>query len=161
MQEIWKDIPQYEGVYQVSNLGRVKSLKFNKERILKTGSNGDGYLMVCFNKDMNQKTFKVHQLVAIAFLNHKPDGTLNIVVDHIDNNKLNNNVENLQLTTNRHNASKDKKNTSSKYTGVSWCKKSKKWTARIRVNRKQKYLGCFNCETEASKAYQEELKKLL
>ena len=167
MEEIWKDIPGYEGIYQVSNLGNVKSLPrimikkgvfLSNEKILKSGINNLGYLsVVLFNK--NTKTFKVHQLVAMAFLNHIPDGTYRLVVDHINRDKLDNKVENLQIITQRKNVSKDKKGTS-KYTGVSWNIRNKKWVSQIRINGKVKYLGLFNTELEASEAYKNKLKVL-
>ena len=72
MKEIWKDIPNYEGYYQVSNLGRVNSLKNNKtkkDKLLKTRIGHDGYFDVGLSKEGVQKRYKVHQLVAIAFLN--------------------------------------------------------------------------------------------
>ena len=153
--EIWKEVPDYEN-YQVSNFGRVKSLWFDKERILKAGVDGRGYLTVGLSENSNGKTFQVHQLVAICFLGHEPCG-LKIVVDHIDNNPLNNHVDNLQLTTQRHNLSKDKKGYSSKYVGVSWCKRDKKWKTTIQINGKNKNLGQFTCEIEASEYYQNAL----
>jgi len=116
--EIFKDIPGYEGIYQVSDLGRVKSLKFNKEKILKPGVNNHGYYTVVLCKG-KRKTINVHQLVAMAFLNHEPCGYNGLIVDHKDNNPLNNRLSNLQLISQRENTSKDKKG-SSKYTGVSW-----------------------------------------
>jgi len=166
--EIWKDIPNYEGYYQVSNLGRVKSLKrvvcrsdgsFHtlKEKLLKASINGVGYLATILSKDGKKKSFKVHQLVAMAFLGHEPCG-YKIVVDHVNNDKLNNQVDNLQLTTSRHNVSKDIRRGASKYIGVSWYKNSNKWMASIRINGKQKHLGYFNDELDASKAYQNALK---
>ena len=63
-------------------------------------------------------------------------------------------VENLQYITQRLNSSKDKKNTSSIYTGVSWSKEKKKWKSCIRINGKSKHLGYFTDELEASNAYQ-------
>jgi len=160
MSEKFKKIPGYED-YQVSNFGNVKSLKFGKERILKAYIDTRGYLIVCLLKNQKRKQFQVHQLVAITFLNHKPDGH-NIVVDHIDNDKLNNKLENLQLITNRENSSKDidKSKTSSKYTGVYWNKRAKKYKAGIRINGKIKHLGYFDCETLASINYELELKKI-
>ena len=159
MNEIFKDIPNYEGMYQVSNLGRVKSLKFNKEKILKLGLGGCGYLIVAFCKG-KQKTINVHQLVAIAFLNHKPNGNNGLIVDHKDNNPLNNRLENLQLISHRENLSKDRKGCSSKYIGVCWSKKDNKWVSSISINGERKHLGLFKCELEASAEYQKELEML-
>ena len=98
--EIWKPIKNYEGIYEISNLGRVKSLKrivkkeihnINiSEKILKQTLNINKYLMVSLNKNGIKKNVKVHLLVAESFLNHKTDSTHKIVVDHIDNNKTNN-----------------------------------------------------------------------
>ena len=66
--EIWKDIEGYEGLYQVSNLGRVKSLKFNKIKILSQGISGSGYKIVSLSKENQRKIFLVHRLVAMAFV---------------------------------------------------------------------------------------------
>jgi hypothetical protein len=158
MQEIFKDIPDYEGIYLVSNLGNVKSLKFGKERILSKGLDGHGYYNVTLFKDGNPKTFTIHQLVAMVFLNHKPNGNT-IVVDHIDNNKLNNRLDNLQIISQRKNTSKDKKGTS-KYTGVYWYKNRCKWRAEIKILGKIKYLGCFETELDAHLSYQNALKQI-
>lgn len=107
-EETWKDIKGYEGLYQVSNMGRVKSLertitrkngrKFSvKERILKLRSDGRGYLQVVLcNGSGKIKNFKVHRLVCEAFHenpNNKP------CVNHIDENKTNNAVSNLEWCT--------------------------------------------------------------
>jgi hypothetical protein len=158
--EIWKDIPNYEGLYEVSNLGNVKSLNYNntcKQKLLKPIYNT--YLKVHLCKNGQQKLMTIHSLVAISFLNYKSGG-YNVIVDHIDNNKLNNRLDNLQLTSTRHNTSKDKKGYSSKYVGVTWFKQSSKWRALIHVNGKKKHLGLFICELAASNAYQKELKQL-
>jgi hypothetical protein len=101
----------------------------------------------------------VHQLVAMAFLNHTPCG-MNLVVDHINSNKLDNRVENLQLITQRENSSKDIKNKTSKYTGVSWCKHRGKWLSQIYLNKKTYNLGRFNCELSAHLAYINKLKQI-
>jgi hypothetical protein len=106
--EVWKDVPNYVGLYKVSNIGRVKSAINGFIRVLKPGVDGRGYYTVALTKSGKAKTFKVHQLVAMAFLNHVPCGYI-LVVDHIDNNKLNNNLENLQLITQSENCTKDKK----------------------------------------------------
>jgi hypothetical protein len=106
--ENWKDVPDYVGLYKVSNLGRVKSSLHSFKRVLKAGVDGKGYYTVALTKRGEAKTFKVHQLVAMAFLNHKPCG-YELVVDHIDNNKLNNNLSNLQLISHQENCTKDRK----------------------------------------------------
>ena len=162
MELIYKDIPGYEGLYQVSNFGTVMSFKQYKEgKILKANKNSGGYLSVGLNKDGKKKTFNIHQLVAISFLNHKPDGTQKIVVDHIDNNYLNNRLDNLQLISQRENSSKDKKNCSSKFTGVHWNKKENKWQVRILIDGKRKHLGYFEDEQEAALAYKKARFKLM
>jgi hypothetical protein len=171
MQEIFKDIPKYEGIYQVSNIGNVKSLPKNvkmpnggirvqKEKILKPSKDGSGYYQVDLLKNGNRKNIKIHQLVAMAFLDHKPDGTTKIVIDHINNIKTDNRIENLQLISHRENCSKDKKGGSSQYVGVYWAKNANKWAARIRINGKNPHLGYFTNELLASEAYQNTLKQL-
>tara|TARA_R110000824_G_scaffold189532_1_gene370965 strand:- start:286 stop:759 length:474 start_codon:yes stop_codon:yes gene_type:complete len=156
--EIFKEIKGYEDSYKVSNFGRVKSSK-RKGRFLKGSVTPQGYLIVALSKKgvVTRKT--IHQLVAIAFLDHKPDG-LKTTVDHVDNNKLNNSIKNLQLTTNRENTSKDRKNKTSRFTGVCWHKTSGKWRSSIYFKGKQKHLGYFTAELEASNAYQKALHSL-
>ena len=165
--EIWKDIKGYEGYYQVSNLGNVKSLsrvdsigRPLKEKSLKGSLDVFGYLCFDFRKNNKRKIFKVHQLVAVAFLGHKINGYKGLIVDHIDNDKLNNKLENLQLITARYNCSKDKKRKSSKYTGVCWEKRRCKWMSRIHIGGKTKFLGYFTNELEAAEAYQTALKNV-
>jgi hypothetical protein len=171
MEEIWKELPSYEGIYEVSNLGNIKSLsriKFNKgkfpfickEKILKLGKDTNGYYSVSLYKNGKIKTSNPHRLMAIAFLGHKPCG-LKLVVDHINNNPLDNRLENLQIITNRENASKDRKNGTSKYTGVSWDKERNKWTVRFKINGKNLFLGYFLNEEEASEVYNNKLKELI
>lgn len=163
MKEIWKDVLGYEGLYQVSDYGNVKSLSrtitkgnityVTKDKILKQSVDSVGYPYVNLSDYKKQKTFRIHQLVAVAFLNHTPDKHKGLVIDHIDCNKLNNMTTNLQLITNKKNTSKDRKNKTSKYTGVSWHKQSNKWLAQFRENGSVKYLGTFETEEEARDAY--------
>ena len=163
--EIWKDIEGYEGLYQVSNTGKVKallkkrwikrnnSIGIRKEKIL-LYNKYNYYPTVTLYKNGKHKGYTVHRLVAVAFLKHKPDGTYKTVVDHIDNNPLNNNEKNLQLMSQRDNVIKsiNKSKTSSKYVGVHWSKESKKYIARIYKNGIREYLGIFNTEIEAYNA---------
>lgn len=91
--EEWRDIKGFEGLYQVSNLGRVKSLKFGKERILKPRKTNIGYLQVWLYKDVRKKCYMVHVLVANAFLPN-PDNLPE--VNHINEIKTDNRVDNLE-----------------------------------------------------------------
>jgi hypothetical protein len=174
MEEIWKDVPEYEGLYQVSNLGRVKSLpkewicgkgtlRRHNGKMLKLGKSSGGYLTVCLRKNSNGKTYEVHRLVAYSFLNHKPC-KYEIVVDHINDNPSDNRVENLQLITQRENSFKTQNNYASKYKGVSiqWSKNKiyKYYRARIIIKNKSIYLGTFKNESDAHLAYQNALKNL-
>ena len=144
--------------YQVSNLGNVKSFKYGKERVLKQQNNGRGYLFVNLSKNGKVKKRKVHQLVAEVFLNHKPCG-MKLVINHIDNNSVNNNVNNLEVITQRENCMTHREG-SSKYKGVSWDKRSNKWKVQIYIDGKGKYLGHFKNEKIASALYESELVKL-
>lgn len=98
--EEWKDIKDYEGIYQVSNLGRVKSLKYGKEKILKLKTRGYGYKAVILCKDNVKKPYYVHRLVAIAFIPN-PDNLP--CVNHIDEDKNNNHIENLEWCNRKYN----------------------------------------------------------
>ena len=100
MEEIWKDKKDYEGHYQVSNCGRVKSIKFGKERILKPVPNSFGYLFVNLCKDGKVKAFTVHRLVAEAFIDN-PNNYKE--VNHKDENKTNNIVTNLEWCDRKYN----------------------------------------------------------
>ena len=175
MEEIWRPIIGYKGYYEVSSHGLVKRVgkvatnidsrgitynKVFKEKILKQcASKRGGYLQVklCINGKATTKI--VHRLVARAFLNHSPCGHV-IVIDHINNIKTDNNVDNLQLITNRENCSKDRKNGTSKYIGVSLIKKTKKWRASMYINGILKHLGNFDTEKQASNAYNNKFIKM-
>lgn len=101
--EIWKPIKGYEGLYEISNWGRVKSLNYRRSGklgLLKPKVDKDGYLVVCFCKDGKRKYFFVHRLVAEVFLEN-PDNLP--CVNHKDENKTNNSVDNLEWCTHEYN----------------------------------------------------------
>lgn len=117
-QEVWRDIEGYEGRYQISSFGRVKSLeryeptivkgtqciRLTKGRILKQQINRYGYAYVCIKKrgEKRQKNIMIHKLVGSAFI-EKPDGCDQI--NHIDENKLNNRFDNLEWCNVQYNLS--------------------------------------------------------
>lgn len=96
MEEIWKPVLEYISLYEVSNLGRVRSLKFGKVVILKPFKTKKGYLCVCLCKNGNVKWFRVHRLVWEAFNGAIPEG---MHVNHINEDKTDNRLENLNLMT--------------------------------------------------------------
>ena len=98
MKEIWKDIKDYEGLYQVSNLGRVK--RITTGRVLKPLKHANGYLMVKLSKNSIVYTKTVHRLVAEAFI---PNPEHKSEINHIDENKTNNTVSNLEWMTRKEN----------------------------------------------------------
>ena len=105
--EYWKPVVGYEGLYEVSNWGRVKSLKFGKEKILKPQKDKDGYLCVTLYKNNNQCQFKVHRLVAEAFI----DNSDNLpCVNHKDECKTNNIVSNLEWCDRKYNVNYGSRN---------------------------------------------------
>ena len=126
--------------YQISTFGNCKNIKTG--RILKPGIGSDGYLMIKLSNDGDVSNKRIHKLVAGAFLQNPDEKKC---VDHINHDKLNNNLNNLRYATyteNNQNASMKSSNTSG-VVGVSWHKIKSKWRARIDVNGVQKHLGYF------------------
>ena len=153
--EIWKDIPNYEGVYQVSNLGNVKSLPrllrngyttyMSKEKLLtpKIGKTKYYFVKLCKN---GEKTIAVHRLVMMGF-----EGVSNLDVNHKDLNRLNNNLDNLEYCTRKENVYhyEQHQKRSSKFIGVSYDKERCKWTAKYKKEGKTINLGRFENELDA------------
>lgn len=101
--EVWRDIDGYEGLYQISNLGRIKSLpKKTKQKttFLRPGVNSVGYANVVLHKNGEKHNYKVHRLVARAFIPNSEDLPC---INHKDENKLNNNVSNLEWCSVKYN----------------------------------------------------------
>jgi hypothetical protein len=160
--EIFKDIPGYEGLYQIGDLGSVKSLNYRrtgKEKLLCTRLDGSGYPMIDLYRNGNAESRNVHQLVAIVFFGHKPNG-IKMVVNHKNFIKTDNRVENIEIVTNRENSNRKHIKSSSKYVGVCWDKSNGKWVSRIQVNGKRKHLGVLENEDDAGVAYQSALSSL-
>ena len=108
MKEVWKDIPNYEGLYQVSNLGNIKSLSFGAKNhklsnivtLLKKTPSNMGYYKVELYKNGKSKMYYVHRLVAMTFI---PNPENKPQVNHIDGDKSNNSVSNLEWATSKEN----------------------------------------------------------
>ena len=100
--EIWKDIPNFIGLYQSSTFGRIRSLKFGKVRILKPGKDINGYLKVTLCKEGKQKQFFVHRLVWETFNGPIPEG---YEINHINEDKTDCSLDNLNLLTHCQNCS--------------------------------------------------------
>lgn len=101
--ELWKDIKGYEGLYQVSNEGRVKSLNYKrtgKEKTLCPKKHNKGYLQIQLMNGDRNKTYTIHRLVAEAFIENPNNYPC---VNHKDEDKQNNNVDNLEWCTQKYN----------------------------------------------------------
>jgi hypothetical protein len=146
--EEYRVIKDFEN-YSVSSFGNVKNNLTSK--ILKPRINNKGYYQLIIRNNTKDFTKKVHRLVAEAFI---PNDENKTIVDHIDNNRLNNNISNLRWATNQENARNSKistKNTSGAK-GVFYDKSSQKWRAQIKVDGKHKGLGSFETKEEALEA---------
>jgi hypothetical protein len=163
--ENWKDVVGYEGYYQISNFGRVRSLDRNEinrngvSRRLKgslkgTFINQGKYVLVTLSKNCINKAFCLHRLIAEAFI---PNPNNLDEVNHKDRNKKNNFSSNLEWCTSRENThhARTKMKSSSKYVGVSYVKEKyqKPWISRINIQGKTKFLGRFETEELAFNAY--------
>lgn len=102
--EVWKDVLGYEGLYKVSDLGNIISLPrkgtIKTEKLLKPKIDKDGYLCVTLYKNNTRKSYHVHRIVAMSFINNYDNLPQ---VNHIDGNKQNNNINNLEWCTNQEN----------------------------------------------------------
>jgi hypothetical protein len=168
MTEVFKSVVGYEGLYEVSNFGRVKSLERKvrnsesgfrvvKERILKPRPKENLYFQVMLCKNQSCANKHPHKLVAEAFLKHtKEDG---YVVNHKDFNRQNNLLSNLELLLPRDNTDQKHLPSRSIYTGVFPIKD--RFRAAIKIQGKTKHIGLFDTELEASGAYEKVKKAIL
>lgn len=160
---VWKDIKGYEGLYQISNFGKVKSLAryvlhtrcgeiFIRERLKKFTKFKNGTLQVSLSCDGVNRSKLVHRLVAYAFLKNPYNLPC---INHIDKNNSNNTVKNLEWVTIRDVAiiRSAKYNKTSNFLGVWYEKQKNRWRAAISIKSKIKTLGTFKTEIEAKEAY--------
>lgn len=161
--EIWKDIPEYEGLYQCSSFGQVRSLdrydcrnRECKGITMKQILGNVGYMTVYLWNNGKKKTIRTHQVVAMCFLNHT-QCRYSLVVNHKNGNRLDNNVENLEVVTARYNSQHSSQmrvdSKSSIYTGVVYREKLNTYQVTVSVNGKHVYIGTYKDELEASGVY--------
>lgn len=134
MEETWMPIPNYED-YELSNLGRIR----RGNLIFKLHTSTTGYLKIGLWKNGKLKNKFIHKLLVEMFMGITIDNRFT-VIDHKDNNKLNNSLSNLQVITNRHNSIKDK-NPKSGHSCI--YRNSGSWLVRLRINGKKTSLGTF------------------
>lgn len=179
--EKWVPVRGYEGKYEVSNKGQVRSFDrmvykevagkevLRKGVLLAQTTHPELYkLVTLYGGERWKFTTSVHLIVYYSFNLHENIDPL-FQVDHVDNNPSNNELSNLQRITCRQNSIKRSLShpKTSKYTGVCWDKRDNNWKAYIRVKdpvtgkSKSKYLGRFALEEDASIAYQNKLKEIL
>lgn len=148
--ENWKAVKGYENLYEVSDLGRVKSLTYNK--IMKPNFKKRGYTQISLYKDKKVMWVTYHRLVLMNFMenvNNYP------TINHKNGIRHDNRLENLEWVTDSENNTHRYigKPKSSKYTGVQWHKAANKWLAKYKVNQKAVHLGVFENEYDAHMAY--------
>ena len=151
-EEVWKKLDFLENgkKYSVSDMGNVRNDKTGL--ILKHAIHKNGYHVIGLHQNGKQKSYFVHKIIGQAFL----ENPLNLqTVDHIDRNRDNNTLGNLRWASmSQQHVNRSKfKNTSSKYLGVCWHKANAKWLAQISIEGKVKYLGYFDNEEDAARAY--------
>lgn len=167
MKEIWKKIKGYP-MYSISNYGRVKTHQAgwrdpnveDNGKILKVGVSGYRIKYPCVGLTHNKKrkSHWIHKLVWDHFGDGRDPKKLNLIIDHIDENRNNAKIDNLQLLTHRQNISKSKIRTHIPI-GVE-VRGNGRYAARIVINGQTKHLGSFGSIKEASQAYQNKLKEV-
>lgn len=148
--ETWKTIENYQD-YEVSDTGKIRSLKHGKHRILRDRPDGCGYLQVILCVDGKQFSHKIHKLVAQAFIpniENKPQ------IDHIDRIVTNNHKDNLRWATRSENMLNTYRHYRDTYS-IRWLEDIKKYKVQINIRNKQNYLGCFGTFEEAKKVRDE------
>ena len=160
--EIWKPVKNYEGLYEVSNFGRIKSLKktivnksgrinrHTKEKIVRS-YNHDGYRRIRLTKSGKGNQVLVHRIVINSYYGHS-----DLLIDHINGIRHDNRIENLEYVTNSENTLRgyERNGKSSKFRGVSFSPRTKnKWAVSVSVNNKTIHIGRYETEIEAHREY--------
>jgi hypothetical protein len=172
MEEIWKDVVGYEGLYEVSNMGRVRSvdryvnagggnnngrLSLKKGKILNCSPTKRGYTRVSLSKESKTKQEYIHRIVSLAFL-RRIHGKEN--VNHINGLKHDNRACNLEFVNQRENVLHAKIYTMNKeFPFVSYLRKYNRYESSIKINDKTIKLGRFKTEQEAFQSYVKALKE--
>jgi len=165
-EEEWRPVVGCEGLYEASDLGRVRSIDRTIETIygvrrrlkgmvLKPCKNPRGYLHVGLNKNGNRLGLRVHQIIARAFM-----GKSDLTIDHINGDKLDNRIENLEYVSQRENVCRYYRKNKELPIGVGYSRATGRYTSRITANRKVRALGYFDTPKEAHEKYLEELGEL-
>lgn len=143
--EEWRDAVGFEGVYEISSLGNVRNKK--RKTIVKCFPNNKGYIFARLSVSGKYKNKAVHRMVAEAFLNISPEHPVN----HMDGNKKNNNIANLEQSSTRENTTHfyGRK----RLTGAYYHKKTGRWRSSIRIDGKAVHLGVFSTAEEAHQRY--------
>jgi len=163
MDEVWKPVKNYEGLYEVSSLGRVKRLARQtvirehvrrlEEKILRPGLTKMGYCTVSLTKNHEHKSFYLYHLVWDMFGDRQRNG-FKLMVDHKDNDKRNCTADNLQLLTGRENCLKyydtDGYNP---FAGTQ--RNGKNWIAKIKIGDQQHYIGTYENREDAAQAFRD------
>ena len=155
MSEEWVWVKGYEGLYMVSSTGRFKSFSGPKEKMVKPYKIGKKQprLQICFSLLGKKIRRYAHAVVAEAFIGERPVGC---VVDHINGDPLDNRAANLRYATHNQNSMNSKKQSRSclsRYKGVTFCKRKKRWAARIQLDGKHYRNGTYKTQEEAALAY--------
>ena len=165
--ENWKDVVGFEGLYEVSDFGNVRYVersyysgrnysvkKHIKPDLLKKRINKYGYYDVTLRKGKKRRPHEVHRLVSRAFIRESNKGE---VVNHLDLNKLNNNISNLEITTVRGNVNHYYKSTDMKCKSRGVRRQGIGFVSQITINKTRHYLGYFHSESIASTYYEQAL----
>ena len=157
--EEWGDVPEYNGIYKVSNFGNVVSYSRGKRKLLKPRII-NGYQHVDLYKNPKRTTFGVHQLVAMVYHGFKKNNKDGLCVNHKDFNRSNNYKDNLEVITIRENSSKRSVNTRNGLTCTRYNKNNNPYKSVIYYDKAKIILGVFETEIEAHECYLKALSDL-